>query len=73
MDTTYDDGQLTWKTGGHSYYMVTGTVQTGAAANTASGASTPNTGDNSNLLVWFILLATAAGATTATALYKRKQ
>ena len=53
MNTTYENGMLTWVTDGHSYYMV-------AEAGTVTAEGAPKTGDTSTMLPWMILLMGAA-------------
>ena len=60
MESSYNNGMLTWVTDGHSYYMVAeaGTVKT-------EDVNAPKTGDTENMLPWVLLLLGTAGTVVA--------
>ena len=67
MESSYEDGMLSWITNGHSYYMV---KEVAASETGNSKAESPKTGDKADMIPWVILLIGAAGVA---AVLRRKE
>ena len=66
MNSTYKNGELSWVTDGHSYYMVAEAGKAVAAGAEGSNAKAPKTGDNAAMIPWMLmLLAAASGVVVA--------